>query len=139
MRVPAVGETATRSMLMTDDHIESFAKLSGDRNPLHFNDDFARSMGFPGHIAHGMLTSAILGTLLGMDLPGPGTVFLEQRIRYLAPVRPGDTLTGEREVTKVRSDKPVLTIAARVTNQDGTRVLDGEVVVLLRELRESPA
>lgn len=133
MRVPAVGDRAKRSMRITEQDIEAFAKLTGDRNPLHFDADFARRMGFDGRIAHGMLTSTILSTLIGEELPGKGAIFLEQRLRYLAPVYPGDTITGELAVTKVRADKPVITLAAHILRQDGKVVADGEVVVLLRE------
>lgn len=126
-------------MLVTDEQIEAFARLSGDRNPIHFDDAFARRIGFEGHIAHGAVTASLLSAVLGMDLPGPGSVFLEQRVRFLAPVRPGDTITAALEVTRVRPDKPILTLAATITTQRGTRVADGELVVLLRdpEARES--
>jgi 3-hydroxybutyryl-CoA dehydratase len=124
-------------MRITEEHIEAFAKLTGDRNPLHFDPDFARRMGFDGRIAHGMLTSALISTLIGEDLPGRGAIFLEQRVRYLAPVYPGQTITGELEVTNVRADKPVVTLAARISRDDGTAVCDGEVVVRLREPHES--
>ena len=133
MRIPSVGETASRSMTVTEEHIEAFARLSGDRNPVHFDDGFAHRIGFDGRIAHGAVTASLLSAVLGMDLPGPGSVFLEQRVRFLAPVRPGDTITARLEVTKVRPDKPILTLGATVTNAAGTRVADGELVVLLRD------
>ncbi len=120
-------------MRITDEDIEAFARLSGDRNPVHFDDGFARRIGFDGHIAHGAVTASLLSALLGMDLPGPGSVFLEQRVRFLAPVRPGDTITGVLEVTKVRPDKPIVTLSASITNQAGARVADGELVVLVRD------
>ena len=120
-------------MTVSDEDIEAFARLSGDRNPVHFDDGFARSIGFDGHIAHGAVTASLLSAVLGMDLPGPGSVFLEQRVRFLAPVRPGDTITATLEVTRVRVDKPVLTLDASVTRQDGVRAADGELVVLLRD------
>ena len=84
MRIPAVGARATRSLTVTDGSIELFARLSGDRNPVHFDDAFARRIGFDGRIAHGAVTASLLSALLGMDLPGPGSVFLEQRVRFLA-------------------------------------------------------
>src|SRR6266850_3996563 len=133
MRVPRVGERAERSMTITDEQIEAFARLSGDRNPVHFDDAFARRIGFEGHIAHGAVTASLLSAVLGMDLPGPGSVFLEQRVRFLAPVGPGDTITAQLEVTKIRPDKPIVTLGAKITNQAGTAVADGELVVLLRD------
>ena len=133
MRIPAVGERAERSMRITDEQIEAFAQLSGDRNPVHFDDAFAKRIGFDGHIAHGAVTAALLSAVLGMDLPGPGSVFLEQRVRFLKPVRPGETITAALEVIRVREDKPIVTLAASVTNDAGVRVADGELVVLLRD------
>jgi acyl dehydratase len=133
MRIPAVGERAERSMRVSDEQIEAFAQLSGDRNPVHFDDVFAKRIGFEGHIAHGAVTAALLSAVLGMDLPGPGSVFLEQRVRFLKPVRPGDTITASLEVVRVRADKPIITLAASVTNDGGARVADGELVVLLRD------
>jgi 3-hydroxybutyryl-CoA dehydratase len=138
MRIPMVGERAERTMRVTDEHIEAFARLSGDRNPVHFDDGFARRIGFDGHIAHGAITTALLSAVLGMDLPGPGTVFLEQRVRFLKPVRPGDTIVAALEVTRVREDKPVLTLGATVTNKDGVRVAEGELTVLLRDTGAQP-
>jgi len=132
-RIPRVGERAERTVTITDEHIEAFARLSGDRNPVHFDDGFARRIGFDGHIAHGAVTASLLSAVLGMDLPGPGSVFLEQRVRFLAPVRPGDTITGVLRVTKVRPDKPIVTLAATISNQAGTLVADGELVVLVRD------
>ena len=120
-------------MTVTAEHIEAFAQLSGDRNPVHFDDAFARQIGFEGRIAHGHVTAALLSAVLGMDLPGPGSVFLEQRVRFLAPVRPGDTITATLEVVRVRADKPIVTLAATVADQNSRRVAEGELVVLLRD------
>jgi 3-hydroxybutyryl-CoA dehydratase len=133
MRIPAVGARAERTMLVTDDQIEAFARLSGDRNPVHFDDAFARRIGFDGHIAHGAVTAALLSAVLGMDLPGPGSVFLEQRVRFLKPVRPGDTIRATLEVVRVREDKPIITLRASVLNDEDVEVADGELVVLLRD------
>ena len=136
MQLPKVGDRAERSMNVTDEHIETFARLSGDRNPVHFDDAFARRIGFEGHIAHGAVTASLLSAVLGMDLPGPGSVFLEQRVRFLTPVRPGDTIVASLEVTRVREDKPIVTLGATVTNAHGVRVAEGELVVLLRDTGE---
>ena len=120
-------------MRVTNDEIDAFAKLSGDRNPVHFDDAFAKRIGFERRIAHGAVTTALLSAVLGMDLPGPGSVFLEQRIRFLKPGYPGETITAALEVVRVREDKPIVTLAASVTNDAGMRVADGELVVLLRD------
>lgn len=129
MSWPVVGMRATRTFEVTADAIERFGELSGDRNPLHFDEDFAKRTIYGGRIAHGAVTSAILSAVVGMDLPGPGWVFLRQDLRYLAPVRIGDVLTGEVEVLTVREDKPIATLALRVTKQDGTRVIEGAAAV----------
>jgi 3-hydroxybutyryl-CoA dehydratase len=137
VRVPKVGDTARRSMEITPNKIIAFARMSGDRNPLHFDDVFARQMGFEGgRIAHGMLVSAIVSALVGEDLPGLGAIFLEQRIRYVAPTYMHDTITGALKVTKVRKDKPVITLAVQISRSDGTLVADGEAVVLMREPKQ---
>ncbi len=120
-------------MTVTAEHLETFARLSGDRNPVHFDDDFARRIGFAGRIAHGHVTVSLLSAVLGMDLPGPGSVFLEQRVRFLAPVRPGDTIIATLTVVRVRPDKPIVTLAATVRDERGTVVADGELVVLVRD------
>ncbi len=134
MRILKVGATARRSMEMSQKKISAFARLSGDRNPLHFDELFARRMGFEGgRIAHGMLISLMVSALVGEDLPGRGAILLEHRIRYLAPTYMKDTITGELTVTKVRRDKPVITLAVRISRSDETLVADGEVIVLVRE------
>jgi acyl dehydratase len=129
MATLAVGATARRSKQVTDDDIELFARLTGDRNPLHFDEAFAGATRLGERVVQGGITAGILNALVAQDLPGPGSVFMEQRLRYTAPVRPGDTITGEVEVTAVRADKPIVTLAVQVTRQDGVRVLEGEAVV----------
>ena len=124
-----VGQRASRSLHVTDEHIELFARLTGDRNPLHFDDDFARATRFGQRVVQGGVTAGILSAIVATDLPGPGSVFLSQELRYVAPVRPGDTITGEVEVLAVREDKPIVELAVRVTRDDGTRVLEGKAVV----------
>jgi acyl dehydratase len=129
MATLAVGATARRSKQVTDDDIELFARLTGDRNPLHFDEAFARATRFGQRVVQGGITAGILNAIVAQDLPGPGSVFMEQRLRFTAPVRPGDTITGEVEVTAIRADKPIVTLAVQVTRQDGVRVLEGEAVV----------
>src|SRR4029453_5700358 len=123
--MPAVGDRAERTMQVSDEHIEAFARLSGDRNPVHFDDAFARRVGFASRIAHGAVTASLLSAVLGMDLPGPGSVFLEQRVRFLKPVRPGATVLAALEVPGVRDEKPIVTLGATVTNAEGVRVAEG--------------
>ena len=126
--VPEVGQTAQRSRAVTAHDIQLFTKISGDWNPLHYDEEIARATRFGGIVVQGGVTSAILNAVVAEDLPGPGTVFLQVNWSFKAPVRPGDTITGEVEVTKVRSDKPITELQTRVTRDDGTVVLEGDAV-----------
>ena len=124
----AVGACARRTRVVTARDIELFTEISGDRNPLHYDAELAARSRFGGLVVQGGVTSGLLNAVVAEDLPGPGSVFLEVSWRFLAPVRPGDTITAEVEVTSSRSDKPVTTLATRVRNQDGVLVLDGTAV-----------
>ncbi len=126
--MPEVGQTARRSRKVTSRDIELFTEMSGDRNPLHYDEAVARTTRFGGIVVQGGVTSAILNAVVAEDLPGPGTVFLQTHWSFKAPVRPGDTITGEVEVTKARADKPITELKTRVLLADGTVVLDGEAV-----------
>lgn len=125
---PAVGQTARRSRAVTARDIEAFTEISGDRNPLHYDEVTARATRFGGIVVQGGVTSAILNAVVAEDLPGPGTVFLQVNWSFKAPVRPGDTITGEVKITKVRADKPITELETRVILADGTVVLDGTAV-----------
>ncbi len=126
--MPAVGQKARRSRAVTARDIELFTEISGDRNPLHYDEARARATRFGGIVVQGGVTSAILNAVVAEDLPGPGTVFLQVNWSFKAPVRPGDTITGEVEVTGVRADKPITTLQTRVLTADGTVVLEGDAV-----------
>ena len=126
--MPEVGQTARRSRKVTARDIELFTEMSGDKNPLHYDEAVAKATRFGGIVVQGGVTSAILNAVVAEDLPGPGTVFLQTHWNFKAPVRPGDTITGEVEVTKARPDKPITEIKTRVIRDDGTIVLDGEAV-----------
>ena len=126
--IPSIGQTARRSRLVTVRDIELFTEISGDRNPLHYNEEAARQTRFGGIVVQGGITSAILNAVVAEDLPGPGTVFLQVNWSFKAPVRPGDTITGEVKVTKVRQDKPITELETRVFLADGSVVLDGTAV-----------
>jgi acyl dehydratase len=121
-----VGQRARRSKTVTARDVDLYAEITGDRNPLHFDPAFAAATRFGRLVAQGGITSGMLNALVAMDLPGPGTVFMSQSLRYLAPTYLGDTLTAEVEVLAVKPDKPVCQIKATITNQDGTVVLEGE-------------
>jgi acyl dehydratase len=126
--IPVVGQIARRSREVTAKDIELFTEISGDRNPLHYDEAIASATRFGGIVVQGGVTSAILNTVVAEDLPGPGTVFLQVNWSFKAPVRPGDTITGEVKITKVREDKPITELETRVSTGDGTLVLDGNAV-----------
>ena len=125
---PAVGQRAERSRVIGPGDIELFTAISGDRNPLHYDAERARRTRFGGIVVQGGITSAILNAVVAEDLPGPGTVFLHVSWDFKAPARPGDTITGQVEIVKVRDDKPITELLTRVVRGDGTLVLDGTAV-----------
>lgn len=126
--MPEVGQIAHRSREVTARDIEFFTEISGDRNPLHYDDEAAKTTRFGGIVVQGGVTSAILNAVVAEDLPGPGTVFLQVNWSFKSPVRPGDIITGEVKVTKVRADKPISELDTRVFLADGTVVLVGNAV-----------
>ena len=126
--MPEVGQTAQRSRAVTPAYIEHFTEISGDRNPLHYDESIAKKSKFGEIVVQGGLTSAILNAVIAEDLPGPGTVFLQVNWNVKTPVRPGDTITGKAEVTKARPDKPITELRTEVTRDDGTVVFDGNAV-----------
>jgi acyl dehydratase len=127
-KAPRIGQTATRSRHVRPDDIRLFTELSGDRNPLHYDEAAARRSRFGEIVVQGGVTTAILNAVVAEDLPGPGTVFLHVDWKFEAPVRPGDTITGRVEVVDVRPDKPITKLATTVTRQDGVVVLSGSAV-----------
>jgi acyl dehydratase len=125
---PEVGDRATMSRTVEAADIVRFTEMSGDRNPLHYDAELAARTRFGEVVVQGGVTSAILNAVVAEKLPGPGTVFLETSWRFLAPTRPGDTITGEVEVTAVRDDKPITTLATRVVRDDGVVAIEGTAV-----------
>ncbi|HEU0236446.1 MAG TPA: MaoC family dehydratase [Candidatus Limnocylindrales bacterium] len=126
---PRPGARATWTRTFTADDVEAFASISGDRNPLHFDPDFAARTRAGGLIVHGGLTAGLFNALVAMKLPGPGSVFLHQEWDYPAPVRVGDTVTAEAEVIEARADKPITRLRCVARTADGTEVLRGTCVV----------
>src|SRR5438876_984061 len=122
----AVGQKATRSLTLTAAHVKTFAELTGDYNPLHFDEAFAVRTKFGRLVVQGGLTTGLLHALVAMDMPGPGTVFLSQNWKFTAPVYIDDTITAAAEVVSVHPSKPVTQLAIRVTRQSGEVVLEGE-------------
>jgi acyl dehydratase len=121
-----VGQTASRQLTLTVDHVRKYAEISGDFNPLHFDEAFAAQTRFGRLVVQGGLTTGLLHALVAMDLPGPGSVFLSQNWKFTAPVFIGDTITAHAEVLTVHGRKPVSQLAVKVTRQDGETVLQGE-------------
>lgn len=126
--IPRVGQTAERSRLVEPKDIRLFTEISGDRNPLHYDEAAAAASRFGEIVVQGGVTSTILNAVVAEDLPGPGTVFLQVDWNFTAPVRPGDTITGAVEVLEAREDKPITKLATSVTRQDGVTVLEGTAV-----------
>lgn len=121
-----IGQKATRSLTLTAEHVQMFAEMTGDHNPLHFDEAFAAQTKFGRLVVQGGLTTGLLHALVAMDLPGPGTVFLSQEWKFPAPVYIDDTITAEVEVLQVHETKPVTQLRVTVTQQDGQSVLEGE-------------
>lgn len=130
-----VGQKASRSITLTSEHVEKYAEISGDHNPIHFDPGFAAQTRFGRLIVQGGLITGLLHALVAMDMPGPGTVFMSQEWKFTAPVFIGDTITAEAEVLSLHTSKPVAQLAFKIFRQDGEQVLEGEawVYVLLPE------
>ncbi|MGA9871214.1 MAG: MaoC family dehydratase [Rhodococcus sp. (in: high G+C Gram-positive bacteria)] len=127
-RTLSVGDTAELTRTVGAGDIELFTEISGDRNPLHYDEAAAEASRFGEIVVQGGITSAILNAVVAEELPGPGTVFLNVNWAFKAPVRPGDTITGRVEVISARSDKPITELKTTVTRGDGTVVLEGTAV-----------
>jgi acyl dehydratase len=115
-------------MIVTKEHIELYAKITGDYNPLHFDEDFASKTKFRRLVSQGGITTGILHSIVAMKLPGPGTVFLNQNFQFMAPVYIGETITGEVEISEIHETKPVTKLKVKVWNQDEKTVLEGTAV-----------
>jgi len=126
----SVGQTASFSKQVEEQDIQMFSAASGDVNPVHLDEEFAVGTMFRGRIAHGMLTGAVISAALAMELPGPGTIYLGQTLRFTRPVKIGDRITAHLEVTDKRDDKKIITLTCEVSNQDGKVVASGEATVM---------
>ena len=126
-----VGDSAEVSKTVADEDVRAFAELTGDRNPVHLDEGYAAQTRFGRRIAHGMLGASLISAVLANELPGRGTVYLSQTLKFTAPVFLGDTVTARVVVKHVREDKPVVTLETFCTNQRGERVVEGEAVVLV--------
>jgi acyl dehydratase len=131
-RIPQVGEKATLTRTITSEMVVAYADLIGDHNPVHLDETFAATTRFGRRIAHGMFVAGLISTVLASELPGPGSVYLGQTLQFKAPVYLGDTITVMVQVTKVREDKPIVTLATVCTNLGNEVILEGEAVVLIQ-------
>ena len=121
-----VGKKATRTLTLNAAHVQTFADLTGDYNPLHFDESFTAKTKFKRLVVQGGLTTGLLHALVAMDMPGPGTVFLSQNWKFTAPVFIGDTVTAEAEILSIHESKPVTQLKIKVTREGVETVLEGE-------------
>jgi 3-hydroxybutyryl-CoA dehydratase len=128
-----VGQSATYTKTVTETDVVLFAGITGDHNPLHVNEPWAAETRFAGRIAHGMLTAAFISTVIGMHLPGPGAIYLHQSLRFLLPVRIGDTVTARGQVIELIPARRRFRLATTVRNQRNETVLDGEALIMVME------
>jgi 3-hydroxybutyryl-CoA dehydratase len=124
-----VGDTARFSKTVSESDVYLFAGLTGDFNPAHVNEDYARDTYFKSRIAHGMLTASFISTVIGTMLPGPGTIYMRQEVSFLAPVQFGDTVTAVVEVAEIMAEKKRVRLKTYCVNQENTTVVEGEALV----------
>lgn len=124
-----IGQSARFSKTVTESDIYLYAGISGDFNPAHVNEDYASRTFFKTRIAHGMLSASFISTVIGTLLPGPGSIYLRQEVNFLAPVKIGDTVTATAEVVEIDKEKKKVRLNTTCTNQDGTKVIEGQALV----------
>jgi 3-hydroxybutyryl-CoA dehydratase len=129
----SIGDSAERTTPITDVRIRMFAEVSGDDNSIHLDDAAAANSRFGRRVAHGMLTASLISAVLGNDLPGVGSIYLSQTVKFKAPVFLDDVITARVTVTAYREDKRIATLSTHCLNQDGQLVLEGEAVVIAPE------
>ena len=124
-----IGDTAEFSKTVSESDIYQYAGVTGDFNPAHINEDYAKKTFFKTRIAHGMLSAGFISTVIGTKLPGTGSIYIKQDLNFLAPVRIGDTITARVEVTEIMDGKNRVRLKTVCVNQEGNPVLDGQAVV----------
>ena len=127
------GQAAEFTKTVTESDIVMYAGITGDFNPMHVNQEYAEKTMFGGRIAHGMLTAGFISAVLGMKLPGQGSIYLNQSLRFMKPVRIGDTITARIEVIELFPEKKRVRLATSCRNQNDETVLDGEALVLMQQ------
>ena len=124
-----IGDTAEFGKTISESDIYLYAGVTGDFNPAHLDEVYAKKTYFKTRIAQGMLTAGFISGLLGVSLPGPGTIYIRQELDFLAPVHIGDTITARVEIIEILNQKNRVTVRTTCVNQDGTMVLDGRAIV----------
>ena len=125
----SVGQSARFSKTITESDIYLYAGISGDFNPAHVNEEYAKGTFFKTRIAHGMLSASFISTVIGTLLPGPGSIYMRQEVDFLAPVKVGDTITAIAEVAEIIAEKKRVRLKTYCINQEGTKVIDGQALV----------
>ncbi|MHA2075384.1 MAG: MaoC family dehydratase [Candidatus Hodarchaeales archaeon] len=126
-----IGQIAKYTRTITETDIEKFADVSGDHNPVHMNEEYAKTTIFKGRIAHGLLSASFISTVLASQLPGPGSIYLKQELKFLKPVRIGDNITTKVEVLKKDVEKKRVTLSTVCINQESKIVIEGKAVVMI--------
>ncbi len=124
-----IGDKAQFTKTISETDIYLYAGITGDFNPAHINEKYARDTHFKGRIAHGMLMGGFISTVIGNQLPGPGTIYMKQELEFLGPVRIGDTITAEVEVTEILKKEKHARLRTTCINQEGKKVVDGFALV----------
>jgi acyl dehydratase len=124
-----IGDRVSLSKVFTEEDVIQFASLSRDTNPIHLDDSYAADSVFGTRIVHGMLVASLFSGLIGVELPGEGSIYLGQNLKFIAPVRIGEKITASVEVIKMRDDKPIVTLRTICSNSEGQVVIEGEAVV----------
>lgn len=131
-----VGQTASVARTISESDVYLFAGITGDLNPAHTNEEYAKNTHFKTRIAHGMLSAGLISAVLGMHLPGPGTIYTGQTLKFLAPVHIGDTITATAEIKSLDLERNRVVLTTTCTNQEGTVVVTGEATALLPKNRD---
>src|SRR5437773_11698453 len=126
-----VGDEFAIDRQITDDLVRAFAELSGDHNPIHLDEEFAKRTRFGRRIAHGMLSGAFISAVLGLEFKERKIVYLSQTMKFTAPVFLGDTVTATATVTNIREDRGIVTLETICTNQNGDTLVKGEAVIMI--------
>ena len=132
-----IGQKASFSKQITERDVATFAEISGYKNPLHVDDAYAKQTRFGARIAHGAFTFALISAALGTELPGPGTVYMSQSLKFVKPVYLDDTITATVEITAIRADKGIVTLKTECANQRGEKIAEGEAVVFHEDAKAS--